>query len=498
MSGGDTDSAAAHLATSDSADRDATADLDSDHTAAVQTAFTSGEFPVAVYGLGKMGLPLAGVFAEVSGNVTGVDVDPAVVATINDGDCHVTREPGLDSLVAEQVETGRLSARSDPAGAAEAATIHVVIVPTPITDDHEPDLSILDSVIEDIGTGLSAGDLVIIECTVPPRTTADRVTPRLAAVSGLDPDEFGVAFCPERTSSGQALADIRGAYPKVVGGVDAESTAIGAAIYETINDAGVIPVTDATTAECVKVFEGLYRDVNIALANELGRATDAFGIDVREAIAVANTQPFCDIHDPGPGVGGHCIPFYPYFVIEPFETETPLLETARAVNDGMPGFTVAKLREEFGAEGFELAEASVLVLGLTYRPGVEEIRASPALSIAEALSEAGAEVVGVDPVLSAGQAEAFELEYRDIGHLPFEGDGAASPVEEGQSQDSAPEQAAATDYDGIILVTPHEEFEGIDWAALGREGGSVVIDGRNTLDLSGTDHRVYTIGSGHQ
>jgi len=437
----------------------------------VREGFVDSAFPVAVYGLGKMGLPLAGVYADVSGRVIGVDIDPAVVKTINDGGCHVKREPGLADLVNDHVEQGGLRATTDTVAAAEQASVHVVIVPTPITDGKAPDLSILDSVVADIGAGLSAGDLVLIECTVPPRTTQDRVTPKLAEVSGLARDAFGVAFCPERTSSGRALEDIRGAYPKVVGGIDEESTRLASVLYEQINDEGVIPVSDATTAECVKVFEGLYRDVNIALANELATFTDEFGIDVREAIDVANTQPFCDIHDPGPGVGGHCVPFYPYFVIDPFETDAPMLETARAVNDAMPQFTVAKLREEFAAEGVSIEEASVLVLGLTYRPGVKEIRASPALAIAEELTAGGADVYGVDPMLDA--FDAFDLEGLGLNEVYDEA------------------------FDGIVLVTPHEEFDELDWNRLGRAGGAVVVDGRQSLDLSSTDHRVYTIGSGH-
>ena len=437
-----------------------------------KAAFLNGEVPVAVYGLGKMGLPLAGVYAETCGNVIGADIDPDVVETINDGGCHVKREPGLDDLVADLVAEGALEATSDPVEAAKEAAVHVVIVPTPITDDNEPDLSILQAAVESIGAGLSAGDTVIVECTVPPRTTEGLVTETLLETSGLDSDEFGVAFCPERTSSGRALEDIRGAYPKVVGGVDTESTRVAELIYDEINDEGVIPVSDATTAEAVKVFEGLYRDVNIGLANELGRLTDEMGIDVREAIEVANTQPFCDIHDPGPGVGGHCIPFYPYFIIDPFDTETPLLETAREVNDSMPSFTVDKVREEFQAESVSLDETSILVLGLTYRLGVEEIRASPSLAIAEELSSSGADVYGVDPLLD--DFEAFDLE----------------PIPQ--------EEIYERQFDAVILVTPHEEFNDIRWDEVERDGGQlIVIDGRQVLDLSETDHRVYTIGSGY-
>jgi UDP-N-acetyl-D-mannosaminuronic acid dehydrogenase len=434
-------------------------------------SFTSGAVPVAVYGLGKMGLPLASVYAEVTGNVTGADIDPTVVEGINNGRCHVKREPGLPTLVDKLVVAESLEATTKPTEAAAAASVHVIIVPTPITNNKQPDISILESVLIDIGAELSSGDIVLIECTVPPRTTAETAVPILQERSGLEADEFGLAFCPERTSSGRALEDIRGAYPKVVGGVDEESTRVAELIYTEINSKGVIRVSDATTAEAVKVFEGLYRDVNIGLANELATLTDEFGIDVNEAIDVANTQPYCNIHNPGPGVGGHCIPFYPYFVIEPFEGETQLLKTARAVNDRMPAFTVEKLREELSAEGNSLSDASVLILGLTYRPGVEEIRASPSLDIASELTAAGADVYGVDPLLN--DTSEFDLTQLDLSEV------------------------YSQQFDAVIMVTPHDDFEAINWTELSRTDGQlIVIDGRNTLDLVETDHRIYTIGSG--
>ena len=252
-----------------------------------RSAFLSGETPVAVYGLGKMGLPLAAVYADVTGNVVGADVDPDVVETVDHGNCHVEREPGLPELVSDLHDRGALRAVAEPAEAAAEAAIHVLIVPTPITDDNEPDLSILRAATRSVAEGLSPGDVVVVECTVPPGTTDGMVRETLLEESGLEAGEFGLVFCPERTSSGRALEDIRGAYPKVVGGVDAESRRVAGLVYGEINDEGVLPVSDATTAEAVKVFEGLYRDVNIALANELGRFADEMDIDVREAIETA-------------------------------------------------------------------------------------------------------------------------------------------------------------------------------------------------------------------
>ncbi|SNZ16967.1 UDP-N-acetyl-D-mannosaminuronic acid dehydrogenase [Natronoarchaeum philippinense] len=431
-------------------------------------AFRSGEIPVAVYGLGKMGLPLATVYAETCGNVIGADIDENVVETVNAGECHVKREPGLADIVAETVESGALRAVSDPAEAAGEARVHVVIVPTLLSEDDAPDLSILREVVDDIAVGLAPGDLVVVESTVPPRTCSDVVGPRLREKSGLDANEFGLAFCPERTASGRAIEDIRGAYPKVVGGVDAESRRAAQLVYDAINEAGTIPVSDATTAEAVKVFEGVYRDVNIALANELARMADELAVDVTEAIEVANTQPFCDIHDPGPGVGGHCIPYYPYFLINGLDSWNRLLSTAREVNDEMPAFTVRKLAEELATAGKNVADATVLVLGLTYRAGVEETRASPAIPITERLEELGAEVVTVDPMLD--DADGFAGRQIPIGAI--------------HEQDA----------DAAVLVTAHEEFEAIDWAAF--ERSLVVVDGQQALDLSETPHRQYTIGVG--
>ncbi len=429
-----------------------------------QRRFREGEVPVAVYGLGKMGLPLAAVYAETTGNVTGVDIDETVVDRIEAGECPVANEPGLAPLTERLVEEGKLTATTDGQEAARDATVHVVIVPTEIRDGGTVDLRALESAVGTIATGLDPGDIVIVESTVPPGTTADVVAPTLAAESGLDRSAFGVAFCPERTASGRALEDVRGAYPKVVGGVDDESTAVAELLYEAVTANEVVPVSDATTAECVKVFEGVYRDVNIALANELATMADELGIDVREAIEVANGQPYCDIHAPGPGVGGHCIPYYPYFLISEYDTATPLMETARTVNDEMAAVTVDRLGQELAAEGTDLDGARVALLGVAYRPGVDETRAAPARRIDTLLQDRGAETVAVDPVCS------------DLSML------AATEID----MDDLPEQHL----DAAILVTAHEAFGRLDWD----EVAELLIDTRAVVDGSTVDGRVYTLG----
>jgi UDP-N-acetyl-D-mannosaminuronic acid dehydrogenase len=432
--------------------------------AAQRRAFTGGDIPVAVYGLGKIGLPLAGVYADVTGNAVGVDIDPAVVEAVNRGESPITREPGLPDLVADVVDRGALRATANPTDGARDAAVHVLVVPTLLDEDDVPDLSILEDAVRDVGAGLSPGDLVIVESTVPPRTTADRVVPLLAETSGLDPGEFGAAACPERTVSGQAIADIRGTHPKVVGGVDSESTRAARMVYDEITDNDVLTTTDATTAEAVKVFEGVYRDVNIALANQLALFAREMDIDVNEAIDVANTQPFCDIHSPGPGVGGHCIPVYPYFLSEQFDADGSLLEVARDVNDGMPEHTVSLIEAVLSAHGPSLADARVLLLGLTYKANINELRNAPALPLLEALRDRGARVTAVDPVLddwSAIRAERTDLET-----------------------------ARTLDADAVVLVTPHDEFLALDWAAF----DAPILDGRGVIDNDGIDVPVYTVG----
>ena len=434
--------------------------------AAQRAAFLNGDVPVAVYGLGKMGLPLAAVYADVTGNTTGVDIDPTVVETVAAGDCHVSREPGLADLVADVSGSGALDATTDARAAAADAAIHVLMVPTLLTEADEPDLSALQAAVEAIAAGLDPGDTVIVESTVPPRTARDCVVPTLADGSGLDPTEFGVAACPERTVSGQAIADIRGTHPKVVGGVDEESTRVAALVYGEITDNEVVEASEAAVAEAVKVFEGVYRDVNIALANQLALYADPLDLDVREAIDVANTLSVCDIHDPGPGVGGHCIPVYPHFLASRPEIDASLLEVARSLNEGMPSYTVDLLEDALAERGVGIADATVALLGVTYKDDIAELRNAPAIPIARELRWSGADVLAVDPLVEDWDAVG------DVDPVPL---------------DDLP----GRDLDAVLVVTAHAEFRAFDWDAL---DPTVVVDGRDALALDDTAHTVYTIG----
>src|SRR3954447_11542033 len=297
-------------------------------TAAPGTAGT-----VAVVGAGKMGLPLCAQFADHGWHVVAVDVQQTVVDAINAGQSHVAEEPGLAELIATAHAGGRLRATTDGAAAARDADVVVLIVPVMLDDEQQPDYRYMDSAVASIAPGVHAGSLVIFETTLPVGDTRNRFLPRLVEASGLTPDEdLFVAFSPERLYSGAALRNLA-TYPKLVGGVGPASTAHAAAFYDSVLDADVVAMSSAEAAEFAKLADTTYRDVNIALANEFARYADRIGVDVTEVIAAANSQPYSHIHQPGLGVGGHCIPVYPHFLLDR-APELALVALARQVNDG--------------------------------------------------------------------------------------------------------------------------------------------------------------------
>jgi nucleotide sugar dehydrogenase len=361
---------------------------------------TSGS--VAVVGAGKMGLPLAAQFASHGWDVTAVDINPAVVAAINAGQSHVGDEPGLSELVARVHGEGRLHATTDAAAAVRSADVVVLIVPVMLDEDHQPDYRYMDPAVASIAAGVHAGLTVIFETTLPIGDTRRRFTPVLEGASGLTADrDFFVAFSPERLFSGAVLANLA-AYPKLVGGVGEASTDRAARFYASVLDAEVVAMSSSEAAEFSKLADTTYRDVNIALANEYAKAADLHGIDVQEVIAAANSQPYSHIHQPGIGVGGHCIPVYPHLLLAGAPGLT-LIETARRINDDQVGRALAILDPLVDG----LAGAHVLVLGITYREGVKELAYSRGVALIPALTAAGARVSAYDPLLVDAEIEAL-------------------------------------------------------------------------------------------
>jgi nucleotide sugar dehydrogenase len=429
------------------------------------------ETKIAVYGLGKMGLPLAAVLADAGFRVIGVDIDETVTIAVNEGSNPIDGEPGLDELV--DTYGGReLEATTNGVRAAERTDIMILLVPTVLDDHQNPNLDSVMAAATDVSKGLTEGDLVILESTIPPGTTAGGLADTLETDSLSAGDDFGLAHCPERTYAGRVIQDLTESYPKIVGGIDADSTEAAAELYNEFNEPGVIKLNSATAAEAVKVFEGVYRDTNIALANELGKVCEEWGLNAHEVFEAANSQPFCDIHTPGIGVGGHCIPVYPHFIISG-TSETPLLETSREVNDGMPNHAVSILESLLAGQGRSLDDANVLVLGVTYRAGVRETRYAPALDVIEILRERGASTFAHDPLLSDSELSATD----------------ANPVTD---------PLAVDDLDGVILSTGHEVYNSLDLDALhDRMRSRIIVDGRCFFDRSVVEDFTYArIGDG--
>jgi UDP-N-acetyl-D-glucosamine dehydrogenase len=407
---------------------------------------------IAVVGLGHIGLPLAVQYASRGHDVLGVDVAQWIVDAINRGETPHRDEQTLIDRVPELVAAGRLRATTwqEPAGVEEAEAI-IVIVPVVVDAQREIDFKPIDAATRDIAAHLGDGALVVYETTLPVGTTRDRFGPMLEEGSGKQLDrDFFLAFSPERVLVGRVFLDLQ-RYPKIVGGTSDESTRRAVALYEAVLDPGteVMRVANAETAEMTKLAETTYRDVNIAYANELARYAARRGIDVMEVIGAANSQPYSHIHQPGVGVGGHCIPVYPHFLFNG-DPDLRIPPLAREINEGMGAFTVDAIEDRIGS----LDGQAVLVLGVAYRGDVKEDAFSSAFRLRDELLAAGAKVHAHDPY--------FDDEHlRQLGFEPYRL-GSGLPVRV------------------AVLQAAHAAYRELDPAQL--PGLELFVDGRNAVE----------------
>jgi UDP-N-acetyl-D-mannosaminuronic acid dehydrogenase len=352
---------------------------------------------VCVIGLGYIGLPTASTFATHGLTVVGVDNNPLVISTLRNGGIHIS-EPGLRALFREAVDSGRLTFTDAPV----EADAFIIEVPTPFFDDEKgtynsqsyrlADMRAVTAATESIVPHLRPGNLVILESTSPPRTTLHLVRPILER-SGLNAGtDFLLAYSPERVMPGKIIQELI-EDARVIGGINRASSEAGRDLYAHFVK-GEIVLTDATTAEMVKLMENTYRDVNIAIANEYSRLAERFGVDIWEAISIANRHPRVKILNPGPGVGGHCISVDPWFLVEAAPDLTELIISARHVNDGQPHFVVNLIKRVVGGD---LNGKRIAALGLAMKPDVDDLRESPAIEVAKLLAEAGAIVTSYEP-----------------------------------------------------------------------------------------------------
>ncbi len=416
----------------------------------------SGSNPsvVAVVGLGKIGLPLAAQFAGKGHHVIGCDVLPDVVESINAGRAHIHEEAGLEAAVEAAVKSGHLEATTDTAAAVKKADVVVVIVPLMVDEDRNIDYRNLDSATRAVGRGLHEGALVIVETTLPVGTTRNRLGPMLEHESHLKAGtSFHLAFSPERLYAGRIFDDLR-KYPKIVGGVDPESTRRAVEFYRSVLDAEVWAVDNAETAEFTKLAETTYRDVNIALANQFALYAAGRDVNVTQAFKAANSQPFSHIHRASLGVGGHCIPVYPHFMLEDADdSELSLVRDSRQTNDHMAQVGVEQLERVLG----DLRGRRVLVLGAAYREDVKELAFSTAFPVVEMLHRSEAHVMVHDPLFTPAELQQrLKTEVVDL--------------------DSAEARSA----EAVVVQAWHSQFRDLDWRTFGRL--RVVLDGRGTLD----------------
>ena len=356
---------------------------------------------ISTIGLGYIGLPTAAAFAAAGKKVIGVDINQTAVETINQGKIHIV-EPDLDDVVKTAVATGHLRATTTP----EAADAFLIAVPTPFKGDHQPDVSYVEAAARSIASVLKRGDIVILESTSPVGTTEDmaqwlaEMRPDLSFPQQVgEAADVNIAYCPERVLPGKIMQELVN-NDRVIGGMTPRCSERAIALYQTFVKGECIP-TMARTAEMCKLTENSFRDVNIAFANELSIICDKLDINVWELIKLANRHPRVNILQPGPGVGGHCIAVDPWFIVSKTPKESPLIRTAREVNNFKTDWVIEKIKKAALIFERDHGRKPVLAcLGLTFKPDIDDLRESPALQITQKLSQEDLEILAVEPNIS--------------------------------------------------------------------------------------------------
>src|SRR3989344_2075746 len=407
---------------------------------------------VTIVGLGYVGLPLACLCAEKGFKVYGLDIDKNKIELINrgispiDDDYAIGKLKNLKNKIIATINVDECIKNSD---------IVLICVPTPVDKNNAPDLTALIKAASIVSSGIKKGTLIIVESTIYPGTVEEVIIPMIKK-HGHEPEknDVFVAHCPERIDPGNRKWAIEN-LPRVVGGITKEASKKAAEFYRSIIEADVVELSSVKAAEATKIMENTFRDVNIAFVNEMAKSFDKAGIDIIEVIKGASTKPFAFMpHYPGAGVGGHCIPIDPYYLIEKAKQigfNHQFLSLAREINNSMPHYAIELLENELKKIKKSIKSAKVGVLGLAYKANVDDARESPAFGIINALKTKGADVFVFDPHVKKGS------NVKDLDEL-----------------------LNKSDY--LILATDHNEFKNIDLAKLKKQKILIVIDGRNCLD----------------
>ncbi|MGL4307945.1 MAG: nucleotide sugar dehydrogenase [Cetobacterium sp.] len=359
------------------------------------------DLKITILGMGYIGLPTGIAFARAGYVVNGFDVNTEVIETLKSGKIHIV-EPDLQEAFDEALKSGRFI----PTSKLEKSDVYIIAVPTPFKKDHKQkiaDLTYVEKASEMVGKILEEDNLVILESTVPPMTTK-LMTDILEKTSGISRNKFMSVHCPERVLPGKILYELEH-NDRIIGSERIEAAELTKTIYDAMVKEGTCYITDDITAEMCKLIENTFRDVNIAFANELSVICDKLGINVFELIKLANKHPRVNILTPGAGVGGHCLAVDPWFIVEKFPKEANVIREARLINDFKPRFIVNKIDDILKGN----KELTVGVLGLAYKPDIDDLRESPAMEIAEILRDKGYKVVACEPNVKAKEVHGFNL-----------------------------------------------------------------------------------------
>ncbi len=411
---------------------------------------------IAVVGMGYVGMPLAHAVLEAGFNVLGFDVDERKITKLETGETYLHHLG--EAMHLELAESDRFAATSDPSRL-EVADVIVLCVPTPLGVHNEPDLSYVLDTTKLAASTLRPGQLVVLESTTYPGTTREEMLPILAASGLACGEDYFLAYSPEREDPGRKGVTTK-AIPKLVGGVDKVSTDLAMLLYEQVV-AEAHRVSSAEIAESAKILENVYRAVNIALVNELKVILDRMDIDIWEVINAAATKPFgFQAFYPGPGLGGHCIPIDPFYLTwkaRELGYTTRFIELAGEVNAHMPLHVVNRVAEALNTDGKPLQASKILVLGIAYKPDVDDVRESPAATIIDLLIERGAEVSYHDPHCP----DFPEMRHHDIDMHSVDLDA-----------------TVLRNADCVLIITDHSS---VDYAFVGAES-SLVVDSRNAME----------------
>lgn len=416
---------------------------------------------ICVHGLGYIGLPTAAMFANYDHTVYGYDTSEQIVTQLERGEIHID-EPGLRAFVTQALESGNLQITDEVV----PAKYHAICVPTPFdTTTKKADLSYVESAAEAIVPHLRTGDTVILESTVPPGTTVELLPPILER-SGLDAgSDFALVHCPETVLPGNIITELQ-QNDRIIGGVNGVSTEAAMRLYESFVEGEIRMTADATTAEFVKLIQNTFRDANIAIANEIAKLAHDYGVDSREAIELANAHPRVDLHQPGPGVGGHCLPIDPWFLGQNSD-RLDLIAHARTVNDGMVDYVIDLVEEGLGT----LAGKRVAIMGVAYKGNVDDTRMSPGLALARQLQKR--ETTTGDAIAADGGVDGDsppEIRLHD-------------PHVEDQTIDLQPLETALQGVDAVVFATDHDEYAELSPDVVPAEpDGRLVVDTKGILD----------------